>query len=192
MSWQVAVPIALSAVSTGMQVASAMSAGQAGGRAYDARADMSEFDAAQKREAKEEAKTQAAQEEADRLQKYREIAGANEADITARGVMDSASTDAITIKNREEAAVDISNVKYMGASRAHRYELSARQDEMAAAAYRRGAADSISQGNLRALTAGATGLFNIASNFPRFGSRGDGGIDNMSVALRSGSPGGYW
>lgn len=197
MSWQVAVPIALSAVSTGMQVASSLSAGQSGARSYGAQADMSEYDAAQKRIAAEEAKTQAAQEEAQRLKKYNEILSANASDLPTRGIMDSPSTEAINLHNREETATDIANIKYMGSSRANRYELAAKQDEMAANAYRRGAADMLGQGNLRALSALGTGAWNLYSNFPRFGGGGGGGggnagIDNMSVALRYTNPGSVW
>lgn len=172
MSWQVA----LSAASLGLQGVSML--GQAGAaRSYGgaqadalvAQGNALRFQARNELEQAEDIKLQATQEEAKRLQQYREITATNTANLTARGITDSASTEAITRANRAAVGTDLLSIRYMGDAKANAHIRQAQQNEEAAQTLYWGGYVAQQAGQSAAFGALAQGGWNIASSFPNFG-----------------------
>lgn len=141
--------------------------------AADAREGEYKQQAVQYREAADEAKTQALQEEMKRRERLRVVTASNMAELATRGLTsDSPSYMAIDAANVEAATIDIANVKYMGAGRARRFELNAKGAEQ------------------NARNAHTAGMIGVLSNFVSMGSQGYQGFGSTGWGSGGGGGGG--
>ena len=141
--------------------------------AADAREEDFKNQAVQYREAADEAKTQALQEEMKRRERLRTITATNRAELATRGIGgDSPSYMAIDDANVQAAATDIGNVKYMGMGRAHRFMMSAANLEK------------------QARNAHTAGMIGVLSSFVSMGSQGYQGFGASGFGGGGGGGGG--
>lgn len=174
MAFFTAAGFALSAVGTAAAVAGTFGradAERAGGRAqqmnFEAQAASAEFDAAQQEELILEAQTQARQEEGLRTQKLMALTGSNLSGLMTQGVStDSASYQSIEQANREGAASDIGNIKYMSAARVDKARATIAQNKYSAAVYRQGGEFAMQQAGMKSAGSLAMGGWQLAQNAP--------------------------
>lgn len=154
-------------VSTGAQASAQQQAAAEKQKQLNAMADAAEYEAASLEDKKDEHATKATQDEAARTLQYMKLSGSNTAGLVTQGVSsDSASVKAIDDANREGAAIDVGNIKYMGAQKIAAINETIIQNKHAAASYRRGGASALRQGDLMALSTIGRGGWQFATNAP--------------------------
>ena len=144
--------------------------GAAEQKSWQARAQAAQWDKEQQQQMKEEAQLQATQQATQRGEVYRQLTGANITELTTRGVSsDSASFSAINDANREAAAGDIANIKYMGSARASKADMSMARNDYAMGRYLAAGDTAYATGQREMFGSYARGAWQLANNLPAMG-----------------------